>query len=252
MINRKKGFTLIELLVVISIIALLSSIVLASLNSARTKAREAAQQVAIDQTKKALQLYWTDHGSFPNTVDELVAGSYISAVDANLMTYTPFDVDGETCIEGEICESYEIKPQDLEGGGIVGGEELVVDACTGTETEGTIGTICQDGTVYVSQNLRTTPTDYSTNPGPFLAMAGACATYNTTRNETGWRVPTPGELSDIFYLNRTSIGGFNRRYYASSVLIPPNLGASWDFTNNVQVNIPVQIYIMALRCIRDI
>jgi prepilin-type N-terminal cleavage/methylation domain-containing protein len=62
---NRRGFTLIELLVVISIIALLSSIVLASLNSAREKARVSAFLQNIRQFQLALEVYKNDKGYYP-------------------------------------------------------------------------------------------------------------------------------------------------------------------------------------------
>ena len=61
----KKGFTLIELLVVISIIALLSSIVLASLNAAREKATVSAFGQSMGELQKALEVYKSDIGYYP-------------------------------------------------------------------------------------------------------------------------------------------------------------------------------------------
>jgi len=59
------GFTLVELLVVISIIGLLSSIVLTSVNSARAKARDARRAADIRQLQTALELYYDANGSYP-------------------------------------------------------------------------------------------------------------------------------------------------------------------------------------------
>lgn len=53
---RISGFTLIELLVVISIIGLLSSIVLTSVNSARSKARNVREKSDVKQIITALEL----------------------------------------------------------------------------------------------------------------------------------------------------------------------------------------------------
>lgn len=64
-VRHTYGFTLIELLVVIAIIGLLSSIVLASLNSVRIKAQDSVRTSDMSQIVSALALYYTDHGKFP-------------------------------------------------------------------------------------------------------------------------------------------------------------------------------------------
>jgi prepilin-type N-terminal cleavage/methylation domain-containing protein len=60
-----KGFTLIELLVVISIIGVLSSIILASLQSARLAARDAALLSDVHQFEIAMTSYNLDHNDYP-------------------------------------------------------------------------------------------------------------------------------------------------------------------------------------------
>lgn len=66
-VKPPRGFTLIELLVVISIISLLSSVVFASVNSSRAKARDATRLAEVRQLVTVLQLYFNDNNSFPPT-----------------------------------------------------------------------------------------------------------------------------------------------------------------------------------------
>ena len=63
--NLKRGFTLIELLVVIAIIGILSSVVLASLNSARAKSRDAKRLSDIKSLQLALELYFDQEKTYP-------------------------------------------------------------------------------------------------------------------------------------------------------------------------------------------
>jgi prepilin-type N-terminal cleavage/methylation domain-containing protein len=61
----KKGFTLIELLVVVSIISLLSSIVLTSVNNAKARGRDARRKEDFKQMQNALELYYNQNGGYP-------------------------------------------------------------------------------------------------------------------------------------------------------------------------------------------
>lgn len=62
---KQNGFTLIELLVVIAVIGILASVVMASLNSARAKARDAQRIANVRQLQTALELYYSDNGAYP-------------------------------------------------------------------------------------------------------------------------------------------------------------------------------------------
>lgn len=61
--NKSKGFTLIELLVVVAIIGILATVVLASLGSARTKAKDTAARTALSQLRAEMELRSIDNGA---------------------------------------------------------------------------------------------------------------------------------------------------------------------------------------------
>lgn len=78
--GRQRGFTLIELLVVIAIIGILSSVVLASLNTARQKGRDARRISDIKQLQLALELNYDSAQSYPAALSTLSSSGYITTV----------------------------------------------------------------------------------------------------------------------------------------------------------------------------
>jgi type II secretion system protein G len=89
--KTKRGFTLIELLVVIAIIGILASVVLASLNSARQKARDARRVADLRELQLALEFYAdANNGQYPSLAgDNAASTSLASLVTAGYIPQIP-------------------------------------------------------------------------------------------------------------------------------------------------------------------
>ena len=166
------GFTLIELLVVIAIIGILASIILASLNTARAKGRDARRISDIKQIQLALELYYDANGSFPvsiydtngsgGTPSPLVTGGYISNMPfdpsvaaactadggAGCYTYVALNASGGACATAT---SYHLGSS-LETSNSALSQDA--DACSGTS--GNAGTLCATGTGLHDTSICTT------------------------------------------------------------------------------------------------
>lgn len=113
--NRTSGFTLIELLVVIAIIGILSTIAMTSLNGARRRARDATRISNLKEIQKAVELYYSNNGSYPSTSgswrSECAAwGSYannnvVPGIVPSMMETLPRDPNMDT-VNSKYCYVY--------------------------------------------------------------------------------------------------------------------------------------------------
>lgn len=148
--NRQRGFTLIELLVVIAIIGILSSVVLASLNGARKKGRDARRISDLKQIQLALELYYDANSSYPAALSALPTAGSISALPTdpvNDSTYV-YQYD-ELGAANAACTA---NPPTTKCSNYVLGANMEITVPAG-DIDGTVGTInCADGTEGATQN----------------------------------------------------------------------------------------------------
>ncbi|MBX4209334.1 type II secretion system GspH family protein [Candidatus Parcubacteria bacterium] len=137
--THTNGFTLIELLVVIAIIGILSSVVLASLNVARTRGADSSVKAALKQMQTQVQNYLDSNSNLGVSVATCASGVFadtrFSEIRANVLANA---APGATmsCATDSTASKWAVGVSALKGGGT-----WCVDNSQGWFKAGTVDTV---------------------------------------------------------------------------------------------------------------
>ena len=84
--KKRRGFTLVELMVVLTVIALLLSVVVPDYVGRMQKAEEAVLKENLVIMRDALDKHYADAGTYPASLEDLVAKRYLRAIPPDPFT----------------------------------------------------------------------------------------------------------------------------------------------------------------------
>jgi general secretion pathway protein G len=102
-----RGFTLIELLVVLAIVALLSTLAMPRYFQNIDLAKETILTDNLHTTRETIDKFYSDTGSYPESLDELVKKKYLHALPLDPITQSTVSwllIAPEPGDKGKVCD----------------------------------------------------------------------------------------------------------------------------------------------------
>jgi len=209
--KSQKGFTLIELLVVIAVIGILAAVVIASLNSARTKGQEASIKSNLRNMIAAAELSYDATGNYSGACAAVVpmmdAIQTITTVAPKCYTYT---ATGDVYQRWGVSATNAAKDKNwsVDGSGVV-----------------TWDTVNNGG----GQNWDT--------------AAASCAA-------AGKKLPSAEQLKSLYDTHAAVPSGFTASTYWSSTLVPPTPGSAYAILTSISVGVRDKTLSNYVRCVQ--
>lgn len=86
--KNRSGFTIVELLIVIVVIAILAAISIVAYNGIQTRAKTSSAQSTANSVVKKAQLFYSDKGYYPTSVNDLTNAASIDVFKLSGATFT--------------------------------------------------------------------------------------------------------------------------------------------------------------------